>query len=249
MSFLSPPDVPDAGAVANQQQQYNTQAAQTQNKTNSYNQVNPFGSQTYIPDPTSPSGYTLNTALSAPLQKLFNVNTGTAGDIAANSAGMYSQPYDLNAATGATASTLNKWNKQYLDPLFQQQDSNLEAQLWNQGLTPGSTAYNNAKNLLARNQGDVTNDYLSKNENQAFNQTLTNYMLPLTQEQALMGLTPKSPTFGATPTAQVQPPNYTQAAYNSYNAQNQQYQNMMSGLGQVAGVGGQAAGMFAGGWG
>lgn len=248
MSF-NPPDIPDAGAVANQQQQYNTQAAQTQNKTNSYNQINPYGSQTYVPDANSPSGYTLATALSPQLQRLFNAQTSTAGNAAENSAGMYSQPYDLNAASGPTAGLLNKWSESYVSPIFQQQQSNLDAQLANQGLTPGSAAFNNAQNLLARNQGDVRNQYLQQNQGQAFNQALEQYQLPLQTIAGLKGTTPGNPTFGATPTAQVQPPNYQAAVQNQYAAQNQQYQNMMSGFGQVAGIGGQALGMFGGGWG
>lgn len=258
MSFLSPPDVPDAGSVAGAQAGYNQQAATAQNKTNAYNQVNPTGSQTYTPDANSPSGYTLSTSLSPGLQSIFNTQVGTAGEAAGNASNMYSQPFDLNAASGPTAGMLNKWSQQYLQPIFDQKQSNLDAQLFNQGLTPGSTAYNNAQNLLARNQGDVTNQYLQQNQGQAFNQALQQYQLPLQTIAGLKATTPGNPTFAATPTAQIQPPNYTQAVQNQYANQYQQNQNMMGGLGQLAGVaaapftGGlslMGSGMFGGGWG
>lgn len=241
---MGQPDVPDAGAVSAQQAQYNQQAATGQNKTNSYNQVNPLGSQSYVADPNSPSGYTLTTSLSPNLQSLFNSQTGTAANAAQNSAGMYSQPYDLNAATGATAGLLNDWSERYVSPIFKQQQSNKDAELYNQGLAPGSTAWDNAQNLLARNRGDVRTQYLTQNEGQAFNQALQQYQLPLQTIAGLKGTTPGSPTFGATPTAQIQPPNYQQAVQNQYNAEQQQYQNMISGVGQIAGI---AAAPFTGG--
>lgn len=255
MSFLSPPDVPNANDVSNQQQNYNKVAAQTQNQVNSYNQSNPYGTQTYTPNAASPSGYSLNTALSPELQKLFDTQLGTVGSLTDSSRGMYSSPYDMNAASGPTAGLLNKWQKDYRQPIFDQQQSNLDAQLQNQGLNINDKAYQNAQNLLARNQGDVTNQYLTMNQGQAFNQALQGYQLPLQTLSGLLGTVPGVPKFGATPTAQVQPPNYQQAAQNQFTGEQTQYQNMIGGLGQVAGLvaapftGGLSMlpGMFAGG--
>ena len=87
MSF-SPPTPPDPTATAQKQQQYNTQAGQVQNQTNSYNQNTPFGTQQYVADPSSPSGYRLVTGTNATGQSLI----GDAQSIANNSAGMYSSP-------------------------------------------------------------------------------------------------------------------------------------------------------------
>lgn len=252
MSF-SQPTAPNPTDIANAQQGYNLQAGQNQNRINSYNQTTPFGSLNYASDPNSPNGYNVNVALSPAQQGLLNTRQGTqqtlgtaGGDLASNSAGMYSSPFDLNAATGQTAGLLNKWNQQYLQPIFNQQQSNKDAQLQNQGLAPGSTAYDNAQNLLARNQGDITNQYLTQNEGQAFNQALQQYQLPLQTESALMsGSAPQGPNFAPTPTASIQPPNYQQAAQNQFADQQLQYQNTMAGLGQLLGAGG---GMFAGGW-
>ncbi len=267
MSFGAP-SAPDAGATAARQQQYNVEAGQEQNKNNSYNQSTPFGSLNYVADPNSPSGYRIDTSLSDAQQGLLNTRQGTqqqAGNAARtlfdNSAGMYSHPFNENGS--AVTDKLNNWSQQYLQPIYNQQASNLEAQLRNQGLQPGSEAYNNAKNLLARNQGDTTNQYLQQNQQQGFNQALTEYQQPLQTVAGLMGAaSPQGPSFASSPTAQIQPANYMQAAQNQFADQQMQYQNKMAGLGQLAGAGlgmfggggmfganGAFPGMFGGGWG
>lgn len=227
MSF-SAPTPPDPTQTSNTQQTYNTQAAQTQNKTNSYNQSGPGGSMTYVADPNSPSGYSLQTSAGAYGTPLLN----TATNLATNSAGMYSQPADLSATTGATAGLLNNWSQQYLQPIYNQQQSNTDAQLRNQGLAPGTEAYNNAQNLLARNQGDTTNQYLQQNEGQAYGQALQSYQLPLQTEAGLIQA--GSPTgFQQTPNAQVQPANYQGAVQSNYQAQLQNYQNTWNNIGKL----------------
>lgn len=256
MSF-SAPKPPDPVATSNTQQQYNTAAATAQNKINSYGQSTPFGSVSYVPDSSSPSGYRIVTGTNATGETLLN----TANTLANNSAGMYSQPF--NGENKAVTDKLNEWSANYLQPIFNQQSSNLEAQLRNQGLQPGTEAYNNAKNLLARNQGDVTNQYLQQNEAQAFDQALQQYGVPLQTISSLRD-NANPGMFQSTPTAQVQPPNYTGAVQSNYEQQAQNYNNTWNGIGQLAGaVGGLAfapftggtslAGMFAkgpsGGWG
>jgi hypothetical protein len=257
LSF-SAPKPPDPTVTANTQQQYNTEAAKTQNQQNSYNQTNAFGSTAYVADPNSPSGYSVNTSLNPQSQAILDTQRGTIGNLAKASAGMYSSPFDLDAASRATATNLNNWKGAYLQPIFNQQDSNLEAQLRNQGLTPGSEAYNNAKNLLARNQGDVTTDYLTKNQGQAYSQALQSYQTPLQTIAGLEQTLPGNPTFQQTPTAQIQPANYQGAVQDAYKGQVDNYNNMWKGIGQIgaAGIGlaaapftggGSLAGMFGGG--
>jgi len=235
MSFGAPKP-PDPQTTANTQQAYNTNAATTQNRTNSYNQSTPYGSLSYASDPNSPSGYSVNVNLTPEQQNLLDIQQGTqttlggAGkSLAADTAGMYSSnnPIDGSAVTNQ----LNQWRQQYLQPIFNQQDSNLEAQLRNQGLAPGSEAYNNAKNLLARNQGDVTNQYLTENQQQGYDQAVANYLRPLQVIQGLMGASaPSGPTFQQTPTAQIQPANYAGAVQNNYEQENAAYGQTMSGL-------------------
>jgi hypothetical protein len=245
MSFGAPTP-PDATATSNTQQQYNTQAAQTQNQTNSYNQNSAFGSINYVPDSSSPSGYTLQTSYSQPEQSLFNQYTGTQGAFGAAAPGLVSQgASDLTARANldpsAVTGQLNNWSQQYLQPLFNQQQSNTDAQLRNQGLNPGSTADNNAQNLLARNQGDVTNQYLQQNEGQAYNQALQSFQAQQQQgqnESALGGTlfgasAPTGPTQNATPTASIQPANYQGAVQSNYQNQLQNYENTWNNVGKL----------------
>lgn len=243
MSFGSAPTPPDAGYVSNTQQSFNTNAAKTQNQVNSYDQGGPLGNVNYVADPSSPSGYRIQTSAGATGTPLIN----SATNLANASAGMYSSPYDLNAASQATAKNLNSWQQAYQQPIFDQQSSNLEAQLRNQGLAPGSQAYDNAKNLLARNQGDVTNQYLTQNQGQAFNQALTAYQTPL---QTISGLlnTGAPQGFQGTPSAQIQPANYAGAAQSNYQGQLQNYENNANNIAKlgVAGIG-LAAAPFTGG--
>lgn len=222
MSF-SAPKAPDPTVTANTQQQYNTTAAKTQQGLNSFNQSNPFGDVSYVADPSSPSGYRVQTNLNPQSQNILDTQRGTISKLASSSAGMYSSPFDLDAASRATATNLNNWKGAYLQPIFNQQDSNLEGQLRNQGLTPGSEAYNNAKNLLARNQGDVTNDYLTKNQGQAYAQALQSYKTPLETIAGLEQTLPGAPQFASTPTATIQPANYQGAVQNNYEGQVKNY--------------------------
>lgn len=243
MSFGDKPTPPDPTQTANTQQTYNQNAATAQNKTNSYDQSGPLGNVSYVADPNSPSGYSIQTSAGATGQPLIN----SATNLANASAGMYSSPYDLNAASQQTAKTLNSWQQAYNQPIFNQQQSNLDAQLRNQGLQPGTEAWNNAQNLLARNQGDVTNQYLTQNQGQAFNQALTAYQTPL---QTISGLlqTGAPQGFQQAPSAQIQPANYAGIAQQNYQSQLSDYQNNVNNLGKlgVAGIG-LAAAPFTGG--
>lgn len=239
MSF-SAPKPPNPNQVAQAQQQYNLSAAKSQQSLNSYGQSTPFGSVSYVADPSSPSGYRVVTDTNQTGKTLLN----TADTLANNSAGMYSTPF--NAGT-EVADKLNAWQAQYLAPIFKQQESNLEAQLRDQGLQPGTEAYNNAKNLLARNQGDVTTNYLTKNQQQAFDQALREYQTPLEtignlRQNALPG------AFQATPTVQMQPANYQGAVQSNYEQQMKNYENTWNGIGKLLGSGvSLAAAPFTGG--
>lgn len=240
MSF-SAPKAPDPTVTSNAQQQYNLTAAQNQNKVNSYGQETPFGSVSYVPDASSPSGYRVVTSASPTGQTLLN----SAQSMATNAADMYSRPADITGK--ATADKLNKWSADYVAPIFEQQNSNLEAQLRNQGLTPGSEAYNNAKNLLSRNQGDFTINYLKNNQQQAYDQAAQDYFRPLETIGGLFS-TAAPQGFQQTPTAQIQPPNYQGAVQSNYENQMKNYESTWGNIAKLGAAGiGLAAAPFTGG--
>jgi len=243
MSFGDKPTPPDPTATAAAQTNYNTQAAKTQNAVNSYAQSGPLGNVNYVPDSNSPSGYRIVTSAGETGQPLI----GAATSLANNSAGMYSSPFDSNAASLATANKLNQWQQQYHQPIFNQQQSNLDAQLRNQGIQPGTEAWNNAQNLLQRNQGDVTNQYLTQNQAQAYGQAVQDYQRPLQTVGSLLS-TAAPQGFQGTPNASIQPANYAGLAQQNYQAQLQDYQNNWNNIAKlgVAGIG-LAAAPFTGG--
>lgn len=242
MSF-SAPKPPDPAQTAAVQQQYNTEAAKTQQKLNSYGQSSAYGSINYVPDSSSPSGYRIENTFSPEQQALYDTQVGTQGiagqtaqDLLRNSAGMYAQPFNGN--NEAVASKLNEWQRQYLQPIFDRESSVLESQLRNQGLQPGTEAYNNARNLLARNQGDITTSYLTKNQQQAFDQALKEYQTPLTTLAGLYGVAaPTGINPLATPSASIQPANYQGAVQANYEQQMKNYENTWNNLGKLAGSG------------
>lgn len=231
MSFLTPPSPPNPQAVANIQQKYNTKAQQQ----SMIGQQTPQGSLTWVKDPNSPGGYKAVQQYSPAELGLFNLQIGgqtglgqagqsLGGDI---SAMLGAGPPDLSPE--AMTKQLMDWQTQYMQPYWNQQQSNLDSTLGNQGITPGSTAYNNAENLLSRNISDQRNQFFAQSEPLAFGQQMQKYQFPVALEnQILGGAAPQGPSF--VPTPQVQPPDYQTAAQQAYQAQNQQYGNMMQGL-------------------
>lgn len=263
---MSQPKPPDPYATSQAQLGFNTQAAQAQQKANMIGQQTPYGSLSYTADPNAPGGYTAQTTLTPAQQQLLNLQQagqtglGVAGvGLGQDIAGMFGGgPPDLSPE--AMTKQLMGWQTEYMQPWWNQQQSNMDTQLANQGITPGSAAFNNAQNLLSRNISDQRNQFFAQSEPLAFSQKQQQYSFPLQLMQALLsGGKPTGPSFVNTPQAQVGAPNYQQAAQNQYQAQQQQYNNMMQGMGQLGGMalGGFMANpglfgampSFSGGWG
>ena len=140
-------------------------------------------------------------------------------------------------------------------PIYQQ--DMLNNKLANQGIQPGSEAYTNAQNQLANNQNNLLaqattqglNAGLTANQ-QAYNQALTNYNLPLNTLSALRtGSQVQNPSFvnsaqqATTSGADIL--GATQMGYNAqmggFNAANAAQSNLNSGLMGLGGTLGAAA--------
>jgi len=143
-----------------------------------------------------------------------------------------------------------------LQPTFGMQSSMLDTQLANQGLQPGTDAYNNAKTLLAQQQNNaytqIANNATQQGmgyQNQLFGQQLQNAQLgnqaanqPLNQLLALNSGSqinaPNLPTSNAVPTDVLGAANLGyQGNVNAYNAQTGNQNAMMSGLFGLGGAG------------
>ncbi|MBJ9695758.1 tail fiber domain-containing protein [Burkholderia cenocepacia] len=272
------PSAPDPWVVAQSTTAANNAAAQFNKALNLNNYSNPFGSQQTTQVGTDAATgapiYNTNISASGPLQGLINSTMGSLGNSngTLNSAlfglGGLANSIDPNAAQAAGQrgqDAAYAAQTQYLDPRFSQGQTSLESQLANQGLTPGSQAYDNAmKNFnLSKNQAysDAANQSVLTGQ-QIGTQMLQNQLatvgqkanlygqqaslsqLPYSQLQTLAGLIP-----GNTGTAQAatSPANIAQAMQNQYAGQMNQYNTGVasanSTMGGLFGLGG--AGLMA----
>lgn len=90
--------------------------------------------------------YTESTQLAPQFQSILQQPIDTSGI-----AGMPGGPSTIQDLQ-TTRDTLYKQQRAYLDPTQQQQTSELDSRLANEGITPGSAAYSQAKDQLAREQ-------------------------------------------------------------------------------------------------
>lgn len=274
MSLFSPPKAPDPATI-NQQGQQLAQTQQTANVAGQagsmVNQVNNKGSLQYVQTGTGPNGvptYTAIDQLSPGEQSVYNSNLGTrqtasadAGSALQNANYGSKDPTSWigNATSGVTSDIVNR-NAAFLQPSQQQARDHLDTQLRNQGLLPGQPAYDNAVRDLDTNQGMVLSKTIADTEPQAFQQAQSLYNQPLATASALAGLgTPGDPNPSFVNAPGLQPTNVIGAtntegtlANQQYQAQMQQYSNMMSGLfaipsallgkGGLAGLGGAGGG-------
>ncbi|MDN7481928.1 tail fiber domain-containing protein [Burkholderia orbicola] len=286
------PSAPDPWVVAQSTTAANNAAAQFNKALNLNNYSNPFGSQQSTQIGTDPATgapiYNTNISASGPLQGLINSSMNAAGNgsTQVNNAlfglgGLNTQLAGLNSSIDPNAAQLAGQRgqdaayaaqTQYLDPRFSQGETSLESQLANQGLTPGSQAYDNAmKNFnLSKNQAysDASNQSILTGQ-QIGTQMLQNQLatagqkanllgqqgsnysqmaslgqLPFSQLATLAGLVP-----GNTGTAQAatSPANIAQAMQNQYAGEMNQYNTGVasanSTMGGLFGLGG--AGLMA----
>lgn len=116
-------------------------------------------------------------ALQAPINTSDIMGTSQGGQV--DTSGIIGAPGgpDAMGALGQIQNSLYQQQAQYLDPQFAQSDEQLSSQLANQGLTPGSAAYQNAM------------DQQNRNKTFAYNSAANSAITGATgQEQALQGI-------------------------------------------------------------
>lgn len=264
----SAPSAPDPYAVAGATTQTNEATASYNKALNLNNYSNPFGQQKTVQTGTDPATgapiystqITANPQLQEQLTSLLN-QTGQSGQVNQNALnGLYGLSSSLNpqAAQQAQQNGQNAAYQSamgYLSPQFSQQKESLEAQLANQGLAPGSEAYNNAYGNLARAQGQQQQQAINQAQltgSQIGTQNWQNQLAGINAQAGLygqevgVGQTPYSnlqtiaqmiPGYSGTAQTGAQPADIASYMNNSYQSQlaqynaNQQSQNqMMNGL-------------------
>lgn len=262
------PDAPNYGKLAQQQGDINLQAALQEAQLNRVNETNPYGSLTYgrTADPNAPGGYTYtrNIQLSPEQQQLYNLESGNqiagqriASGLQSGIADAVSTPFSLNSfgkpigfgdassyAGGAdkVRDALYQQATALRQPQMERDKTGLDTQLRNQGLMPGTEAYDHSLQQLREQQGQELNDLSyrailaggqeqsrlggldlalgganNQNRSQGIQEALLQRQQPLSEFNAFRtGNTPALPQFQPYGMSQIQP---TQA----YNAAKDQY--------------------------
>jgi hypothetical protein len=131
-------------AIATQQGNY--AGAQQATAANRINQVTPYGSLTYSRgvDANGNPTWTANQQLSQPLQQL------TESSLAGLQASQANPMYGINPGQTYSQAIMNR-----LQPQMAQQAEQQKSQLANQGIVPGTVAYDNAMRTFNQQQNDL----------------------------------------------------------------------------------------------
>ena len=149
----SPPPAPDYSGAATATAQGNLDMARAATAANRVNQVTPYGNVNYQQTGTDQYGnptWTATQSLDPALQGAVDKSK------AAVSGYNFSQfnPTNLPSVGINPGETYSDAIMRRLQPTLQHESEMSDQQLANQGIMPGSQAYNNAKRLLAQGQND-----------------------------------------------------------------------------------------------
>lgn len=243
----SAPKPPDPMQTAQAQAALNRDTAITQQELNMVNQTSPWGSISYQQTGTTANGnpiWSQQTTLSPSQQRIFNQSQAAQENLAqlANSQSQQLQQHMANPFqfdNQDAADWAYDLGASRLDPRMEQQRAALETQLANQGVAPGSVAWEAAMNQQSQAENDAYNQLMLQGRSQAFDEALTTYNNPMNTMSALLsGSQVQAPvqTMGATPQTGVGGVDYTGLVNQQYQAQNANYQAQMGGLGGLFGM-------------
>ena len=262
----SAPAAPDYTAAANATAAGNLKAAQTAAAANRVNQYTPYGSLTYQEAGTDSQGnplWSATTSLSPDQQQLLNQQTQTSiglGNLQNQGLNyvqnMISQPFDTSniAQIGINpGETYSDAMMRQLQPQIQQDRTQLTQSLANQGIMPGSQAYNEAMRVQGNKEAQLRDQAITGGMNvglaanqQQFGQQGYIRNEPINTLNAIRsGSQVTNPTFTSVPqqatTAGADLLGAQQGTYNAQlaaaNAQNAANAGMTSGLFSLGGAG------------
>lgn len=265
---MKAPEQPKPAQLASAQAGINSATAAEEQAYGMTNQTGPGGSKTYsqtgmrtIPAVYGANGkvitparqvpmYTEATTLTPEQQGLYNQQQEfdkTVNQIGIDQAGRLgetlSTPFD--GSNEATEARINELSRTRLDPIWEQRTEQMQNKLRNQGLQPGSPAYDRAMASFDYGKNDSYNSMLLQGRAQSLQEAIQQRNQGINETTALMGAQQMQlPQFGSTPSPGVQGVDYSGMAMNNYNQQVGQQNAFMGGL---AGLGGAAI-KTAGGW-
>lgn len=258
----SAPKAPDPGVTAAEQGKWNSFTAQQQQLFNMVGQNSPYGSleynqsgSTWITDPNGnrvevPT-YTATTTLSPEQQEIFNRNQQAQKNLSQIAVDQSSRVGDiLNNPFEFNNQDAEKWAWDLASPrILQQQQQNetaLRTRLINQGIRPGTPAWDREMTRLTNSNTDQLNQLALTGRNQAFSESLATRSQPLNEIIGLMSGTqiqaPNS-SFAQTPQASVGGVDYTSLVNQKYQSDLANYNSGMNALGGLFGLGGKMIAM------
>lgn len=155
-------------------------------QTDTYSYTDPYTGETYeIPR------FTATTELSPEQQGILdqsNAAKGNLAGIAADQSGFLrdylAQPFE--ADTAAIEARLDELGRQRLDPRFAREEEGLRTRLINQGINPGSEAWNREMSAFGQTRNDAYNQLALSGRGQAFNELAALRNQPINEITALL---------------------------------------------------------------
>ena len=144
----------------------------------------------------------------------------------------------LNLNNEAVEGRLMELGSRRLNPVLEERRNAMDTRLRQQGLMPGTQAYDVAMRGIGEAENDAFNQLLLQGRGQAINEILTERASPLNEAAALLtGQQVQAPSFVNTPQTSVAPTDYMQAVglqqaalNNAFNARSQNYNTQISGM-------------------
>lgn len=262
MNTPQAPAAPDPVKTAQAQTESNVKTATTQQQLNMVDQTNPYGSQKYTQIGTWSDGtprYSMETTFSPEEQAKqqqqweFDKLTNQLGiNQTKKLTGLLDTPFKIDNA--ATEGRLMELGRKRLDPILAERSAALETKLYNQGVQPGTEAWDRAMRENSQATNDAYNSLLLGGRAQAAQELTAERNQPINEITALMsGGQVNQPTFGSTPQTSVANTDIagiTQQGYENslipWKQKNAENQALMSGLFSLgsAALGGWAGGGF-----
>lgn len=210
----SAPPAPDYTGAAKETAAGNLKAAQQATDANRVDTYTPYGNLTYAKDPNDPNRWSSTVSLSDSGQQMLdqqnktsiglgNLQDAATARVGATMGSAIPSAYDPTQATNSAAELINS----RLLPQQQRDSADLDAQLANQGIMPGSEAYGRAKDQLGRTQNDAKQQAQMQaitlgqsQQQQKYTQDVANRNMPMNELNAIRtGSQVTNPTFQQAP--------------------------------------------------
>lgn len=212
MKSSGPPPPPDPVKTAQAQSASNRETATTQQQLNMVDQTTPYGSLNYRQTGTWSDGtprFEAVTTLSPEEQRnqeqqwqFDNLVNQLGIDQTERLTGHLDSPVELG--NEAAEARIYELGSKRLDPTFQRRREGLETKLYNQGIRPGTEAYDREMARLGEQENDAYNQLLLSGRGQAVSEQLTERNQPINEITALMsGGQVTQPSFTGTPQTSV----------------------------------------------